>query len=48
LPDQFLSAKPWEMLFSVILEQCYVIKFLVKEQNGPKEIQHKPKAITGD
>jgi hypothetical protein len=31
-----------------MLKQSYVIKFLVKEQNSPKEIHRKLKAFSGD
>jgi hypothetical protein len=31
-----------------MLEQRYVIKFLVKEQNFPKEIHHRLKAVYGN
>jgi hypothetical protein len=31
-----------------MLEQRYVIKFLVKEQNSPKKIHRRLKAVYGD
>jgi hypothetical protein len=36
------------MLPSAMLEQRYVIKFLVKEQNGPEEIHCRLKAVYGN
>jgi hypothetical protein len=48
LLDQFLNVKPRERLLSAILEQCYVIKFLVRKQNGQKEIHLRLKAVYGD
>jgi hypothetical protein len=31
-----------------MLEQRYIIKFLVKEQDGPKEIHYRLKTVYGD
>jgi hypothetical protein len=31
-----------------MLERSYVVKFLVKEQNGPKEIHRRLKAVHGN
>jgi hypothetical protein len=36
------------MVLSAILEQRYVIKFLVKGQSDPKEIHRRLKAVYGD
>jgi hypothetical protein len=48
LLDQFRNTKPWKRLLSAILEQRYMIKFLVKEQNILKEIRRKLKVIFDD
>jgi hypothetical protein len=45
LLDHFLDAKSWIILFSVMLEQRHVIRFFVKEQNCPKEIHRRLKAV---
>jgi hypothetical protein len=42
------KSQAMKMLLSSILEQRYVIKFLEKKQNGPKEIHCNLKTIYGD
>jgi hypothetical protein len=48
LPEEFLNIKPATVLLSIMLEQRYLIKFFVKEENSPKEIHRRSKAGYGD